>query len=392
MLGWLRRRRSSESDGSAIHADPPMTPEEQQDYLLSAYLDDDLAPAERDDLEARLATHGDLRAALDGMRVVRDTLATLEVVRAPRSFAITAPPAPATRRFGRIDLVTRIGAMTAAVAFVAVLAGDLSGSSNDSTPIVDQAASGVALSSAGAAADADDGVLDAATAETLERLAVTTGSPTTDADAAGNLAPAATLDGIPTADLEAAAPPVLDAESTVEAAAASSELNATQEPTAPPAASGAAADDRPSDGGGDAAADSEEGSPSALPPNAGGAVDDPSDPPADPPAAAAPDTEPGPDAPPAPVEDLPQGATGDSDSGRDGSDAAAGTPAAEAALGLQSGATSAAAESPAGANALTEDGREVSSLAAALGAAAAALAAASGLLWWRRRGGATGPV
>ena len=93
MLGWLRRNGSNgalERGVDLIEAAPTVA--QRQDELLSGYLDNDLAPAVREELEVRLATEADLRESLAGMRLVRDTLRTLEPVRAPRSFAIAAPP------------------------------------------------------------------------------------------------------------------------------------------------------------------------------------------------------------------------------------------------------------------------------------------------------------
>ncbi len=100
-----------------------------RDELLSAFLDDDLGPTESEALAAELAADAELRDALEGMREVKSALRTFGEVRAPRSFALTAPhaPAPAPSRggLGRLELGTRIGAAVAAVAFMLVLSGDL---------------------------------------------------------------------------------------------------------------------------------------------------------------------------------------------------------------------------------------------------------------------------
>ncbi|MBT5775654.1 MAG: hypothetical protein HOH95_14900 [Dehalococcoidia bacterium] len=102
---------------------------DRRDLQLSQYLDDDLSAQDRDALETTLAADPQLADALRGMRQIRDTLATLETVRAPRSFAIPASSAsvPTRAGFGRFELVARFGAVAAAVAFAAVLFGDVSG-------------------------------------------------------------------------------------------------------------------------------------------------------------------------------------------------------------------------------------------------------------------------
>lgn len=382
MIGWLRRKRSGEPGGTGWSPDPAPTADERRDELLSAYLDDDLTAPEREELDARLETDVEFRDALDGMRTVRDTLATLEVVRAPRSFAITAPPEPARRGFRPLDLVTRVGAMAAAVAFVAVLAGDLSDSGRP--PIVqDEAATSLSAEASGAAATGSGATEAAAggagdlTTSDLESAA----TPQDDSAEAASQPADGTVSPPPASTPEA---PVLDAEATVQAAAATAARSATEEPSS----SGAAAAPAQSDGADTAADDAGSDAPAPLAPNTGGALD---------PAA---------DATPEPVEEeleasadpssspleLPQVPAAADDVTRVDDADAAGTAAAESALGTQSEETFAATANGDGANAFAEDGREVSSLAMGLGAAAAVLAAASGLLWWRRREGTAGPV
>ena len=118
MFRWITRNRDN---------DPPLSEADRRDLQLSEYLDGDLSAEERSALETTLATDPQLTDALDGMRHVRDSLASLDPVRAPRSFAIEAPPLPARAGFGRFELVARFGAVAAAVAFAAVLFGDVSG-------------------------------------------------------------------------------------------------------------------------------------------------------------------------------------------------------------------------------------------------------------------------
>jgi hypothetical protein len=132
MLGWrwlFRRDRADER---------PATPFEARDEQLSAYLDDALTPAERAEVDAALAGDADLRVQLDGLRTVRTALRSLDEVRAPRSFALTAPPAPgpaAARRFGmpRLELATRVATIAAAALFVVALVVPGGGSSETVT-------------------------------------------------------------------------------------------------------------------------------------------------------------------------------------------------------------------------------------------------------------------
>lgn len=134
---WRWRRLSGHS---ADVADAPPSARELRDERLSASLDDVLTAEELAALDAELAADPDLRADLDGLRQVTSLLASLEIERAPRSFALAAPPpagSAARARFGRLELLVRAGAATAVVAFVVVLAGDLAGS-RTATPVLDQ--------------------------------------------------------------------------------------------------------------------------------------------------------------------------------------------------------------------------------------------------------------
>jgi hypothetical protein len=126
--------------------------------LLSAFLDDDLSPAESEALASSLAADAALRDALDGMREVKSVLGTFGEVHAPRSFALTAPPAPAPvpsrGGLGRLELGTRIGAAVAAVTFMVVLGGDLRGGASEQTTSSDTPAS---VASSGYSADSAEG-------------------------------------------------------------------------------------------------------------------------------------------------------------------------------------------------------------------------------------------
>src|SRR3990172_1219271 len=65
---------------------------------LSAYLDNQLSPAEKAGLEARLAGEPGLRSALTDLRVTVRLLRALPTVKPPRSFTLTAAQAEAVRR------------------------------------------------------------------------------------------------------------------------------------------------------------------------------------------------------------------------------------------------------------------------------------------------------
>jgi hypothetical protein len=389
MFGWFRRNGSSDAfPRRAPLADAIPTEAQRRDELLSAYLDVDLPPAERDQLDDRLATDTDLRDAFEGMRLVRDTLVTLEQVHAPRSFALSAPAAPESRpAFGRLDLVTRIGAMTAAVAFVVVLAGDLNGAG---TPIAHQSFSTSAENTAirpESAASGGGGAGGATASGAAER--------STSAELASAPAPAAATE-------EAAPPPAssggaaeaapteaapLPAEATVEAAAAgaATDLQATT------AADAASADASPG-GGSRAAGAGSTGNQAPLVPKAGNDG-------ADADAAATsgvPDAERAEPASGTEVEtataDDDAAATADGDYTRVEDGTNSGTSDTPPSLAPQPGEVSTTVPTTDPLGALIEDEDEVSSLAIVLGAVAAAFIAAASLLWWRRRGGATGPA
>lgn len=122
MRWWRRQGGQTDAQPDALAA---------RDELLSAFLDGELDPAEARSLSSELTTDPELRAALEGMREIKSALGSLGEVRAPRSFALAAPPVPARRGLGRVELGARVGAVAAAVAFVAVIGSDLRGSTSD---------------------------------------------------------------------------------------------------------------------------------------------------------------------------------------------------------------------------------------------------------------------
>lgn len=144
---WWRRLPANR-DGAADM--PPPSARDLRDERLSASLDGALTPGEQAALDADLALDGELQQELDQLRLVTSLLATLEIERAPRSFALPAPPPrPARAGFRQLELFMRIGAATAALAFVVVLAGDLGGGGDTGTPVTSAPATG-----AGQATDA----------------------------------------------------------------------------------------------------------------------------------------------------------------------------------------------------------------------------------------------
>ncbi|PKN81325.1 MAG: hypothetical protein CVU47_07185 [Chloroflexi bacterium HGW-Chloroflexi-9] len=100
-----------------------MTPLERLEERLSAYLDGELTSAERSAVEAELEASAEARETLGDLRLVRSALVTFDDVRAPRSFALAAPPArmPAGGSLAlmrRLELFVRAGAAGAALLFV----------------------------------------------------------------------------------------------------------------------------------------------------------------------------------------------------------------------------------------------------------------------------------
>jgi hypothetical protein len=86
---------------------------------LSAYLDGQLSRAEAASMETRLRDDAALREALDGLRQTKAALASLPVLRPPRSFTLTPEMAgirPRRRAYPALRLATAI----ATVAFLAV--------------------------------------------------------------------------------------------------------------------------------------------------------------------------------------------------------------------------------------------------------------------------------
>ena len=110
-----------------------------QDFdLLSAYLDDQLVPAEKAALEARLAAEPELRATLRDLRLTVKALRALPPVTPPRSFLLTpamvgqAKPAQPARR--PVFPALRAAAAFSALALAVVVFADLRGAVLTASP------------------------------------------------------------------------------------------------------------------------------------------------------------------------------------------------------------------------------------------------------------------
>jgi hypothetical protein len=379
MFGWLKRNRSPQQPDQ-LGSDAPATAAELQDELLSAYLDGDLTAQQQRDIEARLVGDPGLREALDGMRLVRDTLTTLEVVRAPRSFAIPVPDTASSHRprFAWFDVSARVGAMAAAVLFAVLLTGDLTGSSSSDTPTTldsTESFQTTALSANDNDAAAGDGAIE----ESAGAAEAATDASGDDEGAPLRLATDVTPDATP----EPAAADTATAEPTMGAQAlqaTASPGTAVDDPAQAPAPQPGAATDSGADAAGDGAADAG---------GVGGGTEaaDPGDQ-VDTPTPGTPS-----DAAVNPADtDAAVGGVDARATDADAPSPEAGTGAPSTSLATQPGETSAPAAAPQAGNLLDDDGGGLSALTVALGAITAVLAAVSGLLWWRRRDGVERPV
>ena len=122
LFGWRRRRNTG--DGEFPQGlDAALARDEQ----LSAYLDSELDEREAVAVEDALGADPALATQLDELRVVREALGSLGELRAPRPFTFEAPATAVRHAPGRLELVFRMGAVAAAVAFAVVLTGDFVG-------------------------------------------------------------------------------------------------------------------------------------------------------------------------------------------------------------------------------------------------------------------------
>jgi hypothetical protein len=95
---------------------------------LSAYLDGQLPPKELQNLEARLETRADLRAALEELRRTRTVLRARLSMRAPRNFTLTPEMAglrARSRPFAGLFPAMRLASVLSSFLFVLVVMGEL---------------------------------------------------------------------------------------------------------------------------------------------------------------------------------------------------------------------------------------------------------------------------
>lgn len=94
-------------------ASQPELPERDRE-LLSAYIDNELAPAERETLEQRLASEALLRRELAELRATRDLLREQPWVTPPRTFTLTPEMAGLhQRRFAFLSWLQPLGGLAA---------------------------------------------------------------------------------------------------------------------------------------------------------------------------------------------------------------------------------------------------------------------------------------
>ena len=122
LWGWRRR-----SDAGDEEYPEPLDVSAVWDEQLSAHLDGELDEHEAAVVDEAIEADPTLAVRLNELAAVRDALGSLGEVRAPRPFTLEAPPTAARRTPGRLELVFRMGAVAAAVAFAIVLTGDIAG-------------------------------------------------------------------------------------------------------------------------------------------------------------------------------------------------------------------------------------------------------------------------
>ena len=104
-----------------------MSTNTSQDFeRLSAYIDNQLSPAEKVALEARLATEADLQATLTDLRRTVRALRSLPAVKPPRNFTLTPEQVGqrAGARRGPLFPVFRLAAALCTVLLVLAVARD----------------------------------------------------------------------------------------------------------------------------------------------------------------------------------------------------------------------------------------------------------------------------
>ena len=112
--------------------EPAPTEAQARDERLGAYIDGDWDATETPALQSELTGDPELRLAMEGMREVRDVLAALGEVRAPRPFALAEAPALVA---SRLELATRFGAAMTAVLLTVAIIGDVTAGGGVSEPL-----------------------------------------------------------------------------------------------------------------------------------------------------------------------------------------------------------------------------------------------------------------
>ncbi len=244
---WWRRR--------ALEA--PTTPLEWLQERASAYIDGELTEAERVAFEAELASSEVARDHVDDLRQVRIALTGIGTVRAPRSFALLAPPVPIRVGPRRLEWATRAGTGVAALLFVVALTN---GSSAGDTPVVfttaqrESASSAAPASKNGSANAAPSGASAGTQAGPQDRAGLAPAAPTStpianttprppspDAGAAGAVTPGAATPGTAPTGTPSAAPAFAPATAPAPGTPASGSASENPPPSAAPATAPATA-------------------------------------------------------------------------------------------------------------------------------------------------------
>ncbi len=103
-----------------------MNPQLSPDFeRLSAYIDNQLSPAEKAELEGRLAKDPQLQAGLDDLRRTVRALRSLPAVKPPRSFTLTPEQAGVRVRRGPLFPILRLSAALCTLLLIVTVARDL---------------------------------------------------------------------------------------------------------------------------------------------------------------------------------------------------------------------------------------------------------------------------
>ena len=104
MIEFLRNLRKSD--------------EEKTQEALTAYLDGALTPGEQRDFEQRLADDEALQSDVEQQRLIKESLATLSHLRAPRNFTLDPARYGRPQPAGRLYPALRTATVLAAILFV----------------------------------------------------------------------------------------------------------------------------------------------------------------------------------------------------------------------------------------------------------------------------------